>query len=166
MEFVPLGVIGAIVPWNYPFHNVFNPVSAALFSGNSIVIKVSEYASWSIDYYKRIIDGNNHCHCHCPCPHPLSLSSPTVLTLVLPNPLSSSLSSVLVLILCPHPHSVVITGMLSGCLDAIDAPRDLVQFVVGYGATGSALVTSGVDKLIFVGSPSVGNTLSNVYRHL
>jgi acyl-CoA reductase-like NAD-dependent aldehyde dehydrogenase len=33
VEFVPLGVIGAIVPWNYPFHNVFNPVSAALFSG-------------------------------------------------------------------------------------------------------------------------------------
>lgn len=35
VEFVPLGVIGAIVPWNYPFHNVFNPVSAALFSGTS-----------------------------------------------------------------------------------------------------------------------------------
>ena len=46
VEFIPLGVIGAIVPWNYPFHNVFNPISAALFSGNSIVIKVSEYASW------------------------------------------------------------------------------------------------------------------------
>ena len=40
VEFSPLGVIGAIVPWNYPFHNVFNPVSAALFSGNAIVIKV------------------------------------------------------------------------------------------------------------------------------
>lgn len=99
VEFVPLGVIGAIVPWNYPFHNVFNPVSAALFSGNAIVIKVSEYASWSIDYYKRIIDG---------------------------------------------------------CLDAVGAPRDLVQFVVGYGGTGNALVTSGVDKVIFVGSPGVG----------
>lgn len=55
------------------------------------MIKVSEYASWSIRYYKRIIDG---------------------------------------------------------CLDAVGAPRDLVQFVVGYGATGSALVTSGVDKVI------------------
>lgn len=99
VEYVPLGVIGAIVPWNYPFHNVFNPVSAALFSGNAIVIKVSEYASWSIRYYKAIIDQ---------------------------------------------------------CLDAVDAPRDLVQFVVGYGETGSALVTSGVDKVIFVGSPAVG----------
>ena len=61
--------------------------------GNAIVIKVSEYASWSIRYYKRIIDG---------------------------------------------------------CLDAVGAPRDLVQFVVGYGATGSALVTSGVDKVIVI----------------
>lgn len=99
VEFVPLGVIGAIVPWNYPFHNVFNPVSAALFSGNAIVIKVSEYASWSIRYYKAIIDG---------------------------------------------------------CLEAVGAPTDLVQFVVGYGSTGSALVKSGVDKVIFVGSPGVG----------
>eukprot|EP01034_Spumella_vulgaris_P022998 gene22998-29184_t len=99
VHYVPLGVIGAIVPWNYPFHNVFNPVSAALFSGNAIVIKVSEYASWSIRYYKEIIDQ---------------------------------------------------------CLDAVGAPRDLVQFVVGYGETGSALVTGGVDKVIFVGSPAVG----------
>ena len=99
VEYWPVGVVGAIVPWNYPCHNLFNPISAALFAGNAIVIKVSEYASWSIDYYKRVIDA---------------------------------------------------------CLDAVGAPRDLVQFVVGYGPTGRALVTSGVDKLIFVGSPEVG----------
>jgi acyl-CoA reductase-like NAD-dependent aldehyde dehydrogenase len=103
VEYIPLGVIGAIVPWNYPFHNVFNPVSAALFSGNSIVIKVSEYASWSIGYYKRIIDA---------------------------------------------------------CLEAIGAPKDLVQFVVGYGATGDALVRSDIDKMIFVGSPGVGSIVA------
>lgn len=40
VEYHPLGVIAAIVPWNYPFHNVLNPLSAAVFSGNSIVIKV------------------------------------------------------------------------------------------------------------------------------
>ena len=51
VEYRPLGVIGAIVPWNYPFHNVFNPVSAALMSGNGIVVKVSEYASWSAAGY-------------------------------------------------------------------------------------------------------------------
>lgn len=51
VEYRPLGVIGAIVPWNYPFHNVFNPVSAALMAGNGIVVKVSPYASWSAAGY-------------------------------------------------------------------------------------------------------------------
>ncbi|KAH7573478.1 hypothetical protein JRO89_XS03G0156100 [Xanthoceras sorbifolium] len=55
VEFHPLGVIGAIVSWNYPFHNIFNPMLAAVFSGNSIVIKVSENASWSGCFYLRII---------------------------------------------------------------------------------------------------------------
>ncbi len=40
VEYHPVGVVGAIVPWNYPFHNVFNPLSAAVFAGNAIVIKV------------------------------------------------------------------------------------------------------------------------------
>ncbi|XP_057546310.1 aldehyde dehydrogenase 22A1 [Amaranthus tricolor] len=55
VEFHPLGVIGAIVSWNYPFHNIFNPMLAAVFSGNGIVIKVSEHASWSGCFYFRII---------------------------------------------------------------------------------------------------------------
>ncbi|KAJ7980388.1 putative Aldehyde dehydrogenase [Quillaja saponaria] len=55
VEFHPLGVIGAIVSWNYPFHNVFNPMLAAIFSGNSIVIKVSEHASWSGCFFFQII---------------------------------------------------------------------------------------------------------------
>eukprot|EP00429_Kryptoperidinium_foliaceum_P008576 CAMPEP_0176024844 /NCGR_PEP_ID=MMETSP0120_2-20121206/12146_1 /TAXON_ID=160619 /ORGANISM="Kryptoperidinium foliaceum, Strain CCMP 1326" /LENGTH=635 /DNA_ID=CAMNT_0017358025 /DNA_START=1 /DNA_END=1908 /DNA_ORIENTATION=- len=55
VEWVPVGVVGAIVPWNYPFHNVFNPTIAALFSGNAIIIKVSEFAAWSTKYYGRVL---------------------------------------------------------------------------------------------------------------
>jgi len=55
VEWVPVGVVGAIVPWNYPFHNVFNPIIAAIFSGNAIVVKVSEFAAWSTKYYGRVI---------------------------------------------------------------------------------------------------------------
>ena len=58
VEYRPVGVVGAIVPWNYPFHNVLNPTSAALAAGNAIVIKVSEYASWSTKY---IGDGIKRC---------------------------------------------------------------------------------------------------------
>jgi acyl-CoA reductase-like NAD-dependent aldehyde dehydrogenase len=55
VEFHPRGVVGAIVPWNYPFHNLLNPISAAVFAGNAIVIKVSEHAAWSARFYDRMI---------------------------------------------------------------------------------------------------------------
>ncbi len=42
VEYVPVVVVGAIVPWNYPFHNIFNPLTAAVFAGNAIVIKARE----------------------------------------------------------------------------------------------------------------------------
>ena len=40
VEYVPLGVVAAIVSWNYPFHNFIGPVISALFAGNAIVVKV------------------------------------------------------------------------------------------------------------------------------
>ena len=55
VEYHPVGVMGAIVPWNYPFHNVFNPLLSNLFAGNALVVKVSEYATWSSGYYGRVI---------------------------------------------------------------------------------------------------------------
>lgn len=56
VEFHPVGVVGAIVPFNYPFHNIFNPLTAAIFAGNAIVIKVSEHASWSAMHYASAIE--------------------------------------------------------------------------------------------------------------
>ena len=56
VEYHPVGVMGAIVPWNYPFHNVFNPLLANVFAGNALVVKVSEHASWSSLYYGRAIE--------------------------------------------------------------------------------------------------------------
>jgi acyl-CoA reductase-like NAD-dependent aldehyde dehydrogenase len=38
------------VPWNYPFHNVFNPLVAALYAGNGIVIKVTVVSSQLAEY--------------------------------------------------------------------------------------------------------------------
>ena len=50
VEYVPLGVLGVIAPWNYPFHNMLNHVISGLFSGNAVVSKVSEHTSWSSRY--------------------------------------------------------------------------------------------------------------------
>lgn len=55
VHFQPLGVLAAIAPWNYPLHNMFNPVTAALFSGCAIVVKPSEHAAWSSVHFARVI---------------------------------------------------------------------------------------------------------------
>lgn len=47
LEFHPLGVIGAIVPWNYPLQNIMNPAIPALMAGNAFVVKPSEWVAWS-----------------------------------------------------------------------------------------------------------------------
>ncbi len=95
IEYVPLGVIGVICPWNYPMQNILGPAIPALFAGNAVVAKVSEHVAWSSARFLRIF------------------------------------------------HEA---------LDAAGLPRDLVQIVNGYGDVGAALVSSGVDKIVFTGS--------------
>ncbi|RCH82326.1 Meiotic Sister-Chromatid recombination aldehyde dehydrogenase, partial [Rhizopus stolonifer] len=51
----PMGVVSALVSWNYPFHNAIGPVISALMSGNGIIVKCSEYVAWSSRYYEQII---------------------------------------------------------------------------------------------------------------
>ena len=43
----PLGVVGAITPWNYPLHQVVAKVAAALAAGCTVVLKPSEVAPLS-----------------------------------------------------------------------------------------------------------------------
>jgi acyl-CoA reductase-like NAD-dependent aldehyde dehydrogenase len=56
VEYPPLGVIGVLCPWNFPFHNVFCPVIPALAAGNAVVVKVSEWTSWSAADFQAIFD--------------------------------------------------------------------------------------------------------------
>lgn len=39
----PLGVVGVIVPWNYPVFLAVAPMAAALAAGNRVMVKLSEY---------------------------------------------------------------------------------------------------------------------------
>src|SRR6185503_10691719 len=38
----PLGVVGVIAPWNYPFQLALSPLAAALAAGNRVLVKPSE----------------------------------------------------------------------------------------------------------------------------
>lgn len=39
----PLGVVGIIVPWNYPLYLAVGPMAAALAAGNRVMVKMSEF---------------------------------------------------------------------------------------------------------------------------
>ncbi len=54
VEYRPLGVVAVICPWNFPLHNLFCPTIPALFAGNAVVAKVSEWTSWSAAPYLEI----------------------------------------------------------------------------------------------------------------
>ncbi|HEU0130532.1 MAG TPA: aldehyde dehydrogenase family protein [Mycobacteriales bacterium] len=43
----PVGVVGAITPWNYPLHQIVNKVAPALAAGCTVVLKPSEVAPFS-----------------------------------------------------------------------------------------------------------------------
>jgi acyl-CoA reductase-like NAD-dependent aldehyde dehydrogenase len=91
----PLGVVGVISPWNYPFILAMTPIVTALFAGNAVVLKPSEVTP--------------------------------------------------------------LVGRAIGDLFAeVGGHPDLVQVVTGGGATGEALVRSGVQKICFTGSVRTG----------
>ena len=50
----PLGVIGAIVPWNFPLHMAMWKVAPALAVGNSVVLKPAELASMTTLYTAKL----------------------------------------------------------------------------------------------------------------
>lgn len=54
VRYEPLGVVAALVSWNYPFHNLIGPVISAIFAGNGIVVKASENTAWSASYFASI----------------------------------------------------------------------------------------------------------------
>ena len=52
----PVGVVGAITPWNYPLHQVAAKVAPAIAAGCAIVLKPSEVAPLSAFVLAEIID--------------------------------------------------------------------------------------------------------------
>lgn len=43
VEYQPLGVVGIIVPWNYPIFLALGPLTAAIAAGNQVMLKLSEF---------------------------------------------------------------------------------------------------------------------------
>lgn len=102
IEYRPLGVVACIVPWNYPFQNIFGSLVAPLMAGNAVVIKASEAVAWSTQRFQKIIDE---------------------------------------------------------ALRREGFSTNTVQIINGFGDTGAALVRSGVEKILFIGSVPNGRRI-------
>ena len=51
----PLGVVGVIAPWNYPFQLALGPTAAALAAGNRVMVKPSELTPRTAELVERVL---------------------------------------------------------------------------------------------------------------
>src|SRR5215469_5648882 len=51
----PVGVVGAIVPWNFPFEVTLNKVGQALATGNTMVLKPAPDTPWNATRLGRVV---------------------------------------------------------------------------------------------------------------
>ena len=54
ITYEPLGVVGVITPWNFPFAISMGEVVMALMAGNAVVLKPSEYTPLVGDFIRRL----------------------------------------------------------------------------------------------------------------
>jgi coniferyl-aldehyde dehydrogenase len=55
IEYQPLGVIGVMAPWNYPFSLALMPLATAIAAGNRAMIKPSEFTPATSDLLERMV---------------------------------------------------------------------------------------------------------------
>lgn len=51
----PMGVVGAITPWNFPFEIISNKLAQVLATGNTVVLKPAIETPWSATRFGRLI---------------------------------------------------------------------------------------------------------------
>ena len=50
----PLGVIGGIIPWNYPLLQAVWKIAPAIAAGNTVVVKPAEQACLSVMFFGKL----------------------------------------------------------------------------------------------------------------
>ncbi|ANF81531.1 coniferyl-aldehyde dehydrogenase [Acinetobacter sp. NCu2D-2] len=54
----PVGVVGIVVPWNYPLFLAVGPLAQALAAGNRVILKMSEYTPEFSALFQKLIAAN------------------------------------------------------------------------------------------------------------
>lgn len=56
VHYQPLGVVGIIVPWNYPVYLALGPITTAIAAGNKVMVKMSEFTPATNKAVKKILE--------------------------------------------------------------------------------------------------------------
>ncbi|QJR15177.1 coniferyl aldehyde dehydrogenase [Usitatibacter palustris] len=51
----PLGVVGIVVPWNYPLYLAIGPIASAISAGNRVLVKMSEVAPATGALFEKLV---------------------------------------------------------------------------------------------------------------
>ena len=57
LTYQPIGVVGGILPWNFPFFLIVRKMAPALVTGNTIVIKPSDETPINAFEFAKLVDG-------------------------------------------------------------------------------------------------------------
>ncbi|KAH8601241.1 putative aldehyde dehydrogenase-like protein C21C3 [Bisporella sp. PMI_857] len=132
VEYEPLGVVAALVSWNYPLHNLVGPMISAIFAGNGIIVKASENTAWSAAYFSLIVKGALHV-----CGH-----DPNLVQAVTCWPQTASY-------LTSHPsisHVTFIGSRPVAKLVAASAAKSLTPVVAELGGKDAAIILDSAKK--------------------
>ncbi|KAI1007011.1 putative aldehyde dehydrogenase-like protein [Podosphaera aphanis] len=132
VRYEPLGVVAALVSWNYPFHNLIGPVISAIFSGNGIIVKASENTAWSATYFSQIVKEALHV-----CGHNPHLVQTVVTWPHTANHITS------------HPgisHITFIGSRPVAKLVAASAAKSLIPLVAELGGKDAAIILDSAEK--------------------
>ena len=55
VQYQPIGVVGNIVPWNFPVYLTFGPLTGMLAAGNRAMIKMSEFVPHTAALVERLV---------------------------------------------------------------------------------------------------------------
>lgn len=58
VHYQPLGVVGIMVPWNYPVQLAVLPMVGALAAGNRVMVKMSEFTPATADLFAQLMKDN------------------------------------------------------------------------------------------------------------
>ena len=139
----PIGVVGAITPWNYPLHQTVAKLAPALLAGCTVVLKPSEVTPLAVHLLTEVMD---------------EVGIPAGVV----NLVSGGVRAGHALVAHPYVDMVSFTGSTRGGREvAATAAPDVKRVALELGGKSANLVLDDVDGLDRIIRNAVGNCFLN-----